>query len=94
MNKYESIIITKVDLKEEAINKIITAVSDLINSKGSMEKVEQIGNKKLAYEVRSNKEGFYIIFEFETVVEQIRELERYFRITEEILKFIVVRKDN
>ena len=48
MNKYESIIITKVDLKEEAINKIITAVSDLINSKGSMEKVEQIGNKKLA----------------------------------------------
>ncbi len=94
MNKYESIIITKVDLKEEAINKIITAVSDLINSKGSMEKVEQIGNKKLAYEVRGNKEGFYIIFEFETVVEQIRELERYFRITDEILKFIVVRKDN
>ncbi len=94
MNKYESIIIIKVDLKEETINKIITDVSDLINSKGSMEKVEQIGKKKLAYEIRGNKEGFYIIFEFETEVEQIRELERYFRITDEILKFIVVRKDN
>ena len=59
-----------------------------------MEKVEQIGKKKLAYSVRNNTEGYYIIFEFTTLEEQIRELERYFRITEEILKFIVVRKDN
>lgn len=94
MKKYESVIITKVDLKEEVINKIITKVTDLINSNGSMEKVEQIGKKKLAYSVRNNTEGYYIIFEFTTLEEQIRELERYFRITEEILKFIVVRKDN
>ncbi len=94
MKKYEAIIITKVDLKEEIINKIITKVTDLINSNGSMEKVEQIGKKKLAYSVRNNTEGYYIIFEFTTLEEQIRELERYFRITEEILKFIVVRKDN
>lgn len=94
MKKYESVIITKVDLKEEVINKIITKVTDLINSNGSMEKVEQIGKKKLAYSARNNTEGYYIIFEFTTLEEQIRELERYFRITDEILKFIVVRKDN
>lgn len=94
MKKYESVIIAKVDLKEERINKIITNVTDLINSNGSMEKVEKIGKKKLAYSVKGNEEGYYIIFEFTTPEEQIRELERYFRITEEILKFIVVRKDN
>lgn len=94
MNKYESVIILKVGLEEEKMNDIIDKISELIKSNGSVEKVEKIGKRKLAYSVKNNTEGCYVIFEFETLKEQISEIERYFRITDEILKFIVVRKDN
>ncbi len=93
MNKYESIIILKVDLEEEKKNDILTKISKLIKTNGIVEKIEKIGKKKLAYNIKNNTEGDYVLIEFETEKEQILEIERHFRITEEILKFIVVRKD-
>ncbi len=52
-----------------------------------------MGLRKLAYEIGKNKEGYYVVFEFEAKPELIVELERNYRITDEIIKFIVVRKD-
>ena len=50
--------------------------------------------KKLAYEVKKNKEGFYILINFEAKPESIAELERNYRITDEVIKFIVVRQED
>ena len=94
MNKYESIIIISPVVEEEGIKSLITKFSDLINSEGKVESVEEIGKRKLAYEVKKNKEGYYVLFNFEAKPELIAELERNYRITDEVIKFIVVKKEN
>ena len=53
-----------------------------------------MGIKKLAYEIKKNKEGYYIIFYFEAKADVIFELERNYRINENIIKFITVRNDD
>ena len=93
MNKYESVIIINPNLEGEAIKSVIAKVSDLINNNGKVESVEELGNKKLAYEIKKNKEGYYAVFKFEAKPDSIVELERVYRITDEIIKFIVVKEE-
>ena len=94
MNKYESVIIIKPNLEEGEIEGIITKISDLINKDGEVTKVDKMGVKTLAYEIEKNKEGYYIIFYFEAKADVIFELERNYRINENIIKFITVRNDD
>ena len=94
MNKYESVIIIKPNLEEGEIEGIVTEITDLINQDGEVTKVEKMGIKKLAYEIKKNKEGYYIIFYFEAKADVIFELERNYRINENIIKFITVRNDD
>ena len=51
-----------------------------------------MGKKQLAYEIKKFKEGIYILFNFEAKPELIAELERIYRITDDIIKFITVKK--
>ncbi len=94
MNKYESVIIINPVVEEEGIKNLIKKFSDLINTEGKVESVEEMGKRKLAYEVKKNKEGYYILFNFEAKPTLIAELERNYRITDEVIKFIVVRKED
>ena len=93
MNKYESIIIINPNCTEEAIKALEEKVTGLINSNGKVESVENMGKKKLAYEIKKNSEATYMLFNFEAKPESIAELERNYRIMDDILKFIVVRKE-
>ena len=93
MNKYESVIIINPNLEGEAIKALVEKFSNLINNNGKVNSVEEIGKKKLAYEIKKNKEGYYIIFKFEAKPESIDELERIYRITDEVIKFIVVKEE-
>ena len=93
MNKYESVIIINPSVEEQGVKDLITTYTDLINKNGKVEKVDELGKRKLAYEVKKNKEGYYVVFTFEAKPDSIAELERNYRITDEIIKFIVVRKD-
>ncbi len=94
MNKYESVIIINPSVEEEGIKNLIKKFQDLINTDGKVESVEEMGKRKLAYEVKKNKEGYYVIINFEAKPTLIAELERNYRITDEIIKFIVVRKED
>jgi len=93
MNKYESVIIINPSVEEKEVKELITKFTDLINTNGKVETVEELGKKRLAYEVKKNKEGYYVIFTFDAKPDSITELERVYRITDEIIKFIVVRKE-
>ena len=93
MNKYESVIINNPNLEAEAIKALIEKISNLINTDGKVSSVEEAGKKKLAYEIKKNKEGFYVIFKFKANPELITELERVYRITDEVIKFIVVKEE-
>ena len=94
MNKYESVIIIRPNLEEGEIEGIITKITGLINQDGEVTKVDKMGVKKLAYEISKCKEGYYITFDFEADPSIISELERNYRINENIIKFITVRKDD
>lgn len=94
MNEYESVIIIKPNLDEGEIEGIITEITDLINKDGEVTKVDKMGVKTLAYEIEKNKEGYYIIFYFEAKADVIFELERNYRINENIIKFITVINDD
>ncbi len=93
MNKYESVVIINSNTEEQGIKALIQKFSDLINSDGKVESVEEAGTKKLAYEIRKQKEGYYIIIKFEANPALIAELERIYRITDEVIKFIVVKEE-
>lgn len=93
MNKYESVVIVNPNLEEESIKNLIKKFSDLINTDGNIISVEEIGKRRLAYEIKKQKEGFYIVIKFEAKPELIAELERNYRITDEVMKFIVVKEE-
>ena len=91
MNKYESIVIINPNVDDEGIKALISRFSDLINNDGKVEKVDELGKRKLAYEVKKFEEGFYVVFYFEANPDLITELERNYRITDEVIKFMTVK---
>ena len=90
MNKYESIIIINPMLEEDKVKELTDNFSAMINKNGKVEKVDMLGKKKLAYEVKKNKEGYYAIFYFEAKPEVIAELERNYRISDDVIKFMTI----
>ena len=93
MNKYETLFIVNPSVEDAGIKELIQKFSDLINSHGKVESAEVVGKKKLAYPVKKCAEGTYVLINFESEGTIINELERNFRITDEVIKFIVIRKD-
>lgn len=91
MNKYESVIIINSNVDEEGIKSIIQNFTKLINNDGKLEKADELGKRKLAYEIQKNKEGYYVVFYFEANPSLISELERVYRITDEIIKFMTIK---
>lgn len=94
MNKYESIIIVNPKLNEKQQNEIENKYKKIINKNGNVISIENIGKKKLAYEVKKNKEGIYIEINFTSEASFIEELERQYKIDENVIKFIVIRKED
>ncbi len=94
MNKYESIIIVNPNVDEAGLKALEEKFTGLINENGKVESVENMGKRKLAYEIKKFNEATYMLFNFEAKPDSIVELERVYRITDDIIKFIVVRKED
>ena len=93
MNKYESVVIINPAVDEEAKKALIQKLTDVINNDGKVEKVDDLGKRKLAYEIKKNKEAYYVVFDFEANQASITEIERIFRITDDVIKFITITND-
>ena len=91
MNKYESVVIINPEVDEEGVKALENTFTDMINKNGKVSKVDELGKKKLAYEVKKCTEGNYVVFNFEATPTLIAELERNYRITDDVIKFIVIR---
>lgn len=93
MNKYESVVIINPTVEEESMKALIAKFTEIINKDGKVEKVDELGKRKLAYDVKKFDEGFYAVFYFEANPDLITELERNYRITDEIIKFMTIKQD-
>ena len=94
MNKYETVILISNKITEEQRKDVINKIKKLISANGKVIKTEEIGERKLPYEIRKNSKAFYYVINFESDAGFISELERNYRITDEIIKFIVIRQED
>ena len=91
MNTYETVMILKNDIIKEKKEAILEKITKYISENGEIIETKDLGERKLAYEVNSYKNGYYFIIKFKSESRNISELERMDRITDEIIKFIVVK---
>ena len=93
MNKYETIFIVDSELTEEARTPVIERFKNLIESNGQIETIEEWGSRRLAYPVKDKLEGYYVLVGYGAPPNFPIELERVFKITDSILKFLTIRKE-
>lgn len=94
MNKYETIMILNNHLTEDEKRNVVSKIEEYISKNGKIIEAKDRGIRKFAYKIKQHTEGYYYVINFETNAEKIAELERLYRITEEVLKFIVVKQDD
>jgi small subunit ribosomal protein S6 len=93
LRDYEVLYIVRADLDDDKVQDIVKRVNTLIEKAGgSIERTNVWGKRKLAYEVKHQKEGSYILQDFTIGQDRIPELEAALKITEEVLRHLVVRK--
>lgn len=91
---YEIMYIAQPETAEEDITKLNDGIQKLVeNEGGSIVKIDNIGRKKLAYEINRKKEGYYVLFEIEGSGREIAEIERRFRVNDAVVRYITVRVD-
>lgn len=93
MRKYETIFILRPAMEEEARKEAINKFTSIISADGSVEKVEEWGNRKLAYEINKIKEGYYVYVTFQANPSLPMELERNYKISDDVIRYIVINKD-
>ena len=94
MNSYELLYIVKADMEEEARAALISRFSDLIVAAGGeITESDEWGKKKFAYPINYVNEGYYVLVNFKSQPTLIAELERNVRITEDTIRFMIVKKD-
>jgi len=93
MRKYETIFILRPAMEEEARKEAVAKFTSIISADGSVEKVEEWGNRKLAYEINKIKEGYYVYVTFKANPSLPMELERNYKISDDVIRYIVINKD-
>ena len=93
MRDYEVLYIVRADLDDDKVQDVVKRVNTLIErSGGAIERTNLWGKRKLAYEVKHQKEGSYVLQDFRIDPQRIPELEAALKITEEVLRHLIVRK--
>ena len=93
MNKYEIMFIVKNTIEDDKVKKVADSLKALItNDKGSIIEFKEMGKRKLAYPINYITEGYYVLINFSSEAQFPTELERIYRISDDIIRSIVVRK--
>ena len=94
MRIYENLFIVKPDATEEEIDALVEQMSkNVTTAGGTIDKVEKWGKRRLAYRVEKNREGFYVLLQFSSEPEIVKEFERRMRVQDSVIKFLTVRID-
>ncbi len=94
MRVYEELFIVKPDATEEEIGQVVEQVqSAIISGGGAVAKIDKWGVRTLAYRVRKQGEGYYVLMQFNSGPETVKEIERRLRVSDLVLKFLTVRID-
>ena len=93
INSYETIFIIDSTKTEEETVALVDKFKSLIEANGTIESVDEWGKRRLAYEINDRTEGFYVLANFKAEPEFPKELDRQYKITDGILRTIIIKKD-
>ena len=91
-NKYELAMIFSVAGGEEATNALIEKFKALVEANGTIANVDDWGKRRLAYLINDEAEGHYVITTFESSADFPAELERVAKITDGVLRTMIIKK--
>ena len=94
MRIYEELFIIKPDAPDEEVDALIEQMRGIISSAGgTVDKVDKWGKRRLAYRIDKYREGAYVLFQFSSGPEAVKEFERRLRVSDLVIKFLTVRID-
>ena len=93
MAKYETMLVTNPALDEEASAALIGKFKSLIEANGTIDSVDEWGKRRLAYPIEVNTEGVYTVIKFSSNPDFPAELDRVYKITEGVLRSIIVAEE-
>jgi len=95
MNKYESMLIARQDLGQSQVNDLVAMLSEAVKKEGGeVVNVDHWGLKSLAYRIKKNRKGYYVVLNICAPAQAIFEYERLARINEDIIRFMTIKVDN
>ena len=94
MRNYENLVIVKPTLTAEEIQANIAAIEEVITSNGGeIATTDSMGMRKLAYPIEKNERGYFHVIYYSVAPSAISEIERRFRLNEELLRFVTIKYD-
>ena len=93
MRKYEAVFIFAPSVDQETRNGVIEKFKGIIETDGSLIGIDEWGSRKLAYEINDLTEGYYILLNLEATSETLNELVRVAKITDGIIRHMIVRDE-
>ena len=93
MAKYETMLVTSSNLDEEASSALIAKFKTLIEENGTIDSVDEWGKRRLAYPINDENEGVYTVIKFTADPSFPAELDRVYKITEGVLRTIILAEE-
>lgn len=92
MHQYETMYILKSDMEAEQTSTLVSKYQTLVTEHGGeISKLEEMGKRRLAYEINHSRDGYYVLMEYSADTDFTRELERQMRIDDSVIRFLTVR---
>ena len=94
MSEYELALVVNAKIEDEAREAVVEKAKGYVaRYGGTVTEVEEWGKKRLAYEVQKMREGFYYFIQFEADATCPAEVERHVRIMDNVMRYLVVKKE-
>ncbi len=91
---YEAVMVVTMKKGEEAVQTVVERFKALIEQNAALKNVDEWGKRKLAYLINKESEGYYVLFDFESEAAFPAELDRKFRINEDVIRSMIIKKED
>jgi len=91
MRKYEVMYIIRPDVEEQNVQATVEKFQTIINNGGEVTKSDFMGKRRLAYEIKKFRDGFYVLVHFNATPAVVAELERVMKISDEVIRYLITQ---
>ena len=92
-NSYETVLVISLKLGDEGVAAMVQKFKDLIEANATLESVDAWGKRRLAYLINKEAEAYYVLYNFKSDAEFPAELDRIYKITDGILRSLIIKKE-